>query len=47
MEKGSGTFKILTDNKSWRRWEDNIKLDLKQIGINTTNWIDLAQSRNY
>ena len=23
-----------------RRWEDNIRMDLKEIGINTRNWID-------
>jgi hypothetical protein len=27
------------------RWEDNIKLDLREIGINGTNWIRLAQDR--
>jgi hypothetical protein len=27
------------------RWEDNIKLDLRKIGIDGTNWIWLAQDR--
>jgi hypothetical protein len=27
------------------RWEDNIKLDLREIGINGANWIQLAQDR--
>jgi hypothetical protein len=26
-----------------RRWEDNIKLDLREIGIDGANWIHLAQ----
>jgi hypothetical protein len=26
-----------------RRWEDNIKQDLREIGINGANWIQLAQ----
>jgi hypothetical protein len=26
-----------------RRWEDNIKLDLREIGIDGANWIRLAQ----
>jgi hypothetical protein len=26
-----------------RRWEDNIKMDLREIGINGANWIRLAQ----
>jgi hypothetical protein len=25
------------------RWEDNIKLDLREIGIDGANWIRLAQ----
>jgi hypothetical protein len=25
------------------RWEDNIKLDLREIGIDRANWIRLAQ----
>jgi hypothetical protein len=27
------------------RWEDNIKLDLREIGIDGANWIHLAQDR--
>jgi hypothetical protein len=28
-----------------RRWEDNIKMDLREIGIDEANWIQLAQDR--
>jgi hypothetical protein len=28
-----------------RRWEDNIKMDLREIGIDGANWIELAQYR--
>jgi hypothetical protein len=28
-----------------RRWEDNIKLDLREIRIDGANWIRLAQDR--
>jgi hypothetical protein len=28
-----------------RRWEDNIKLDLREVGINGVNWIQLAENR--
>jgi len=28
-----------------RSWEDNIKMDLKEIGIDGANWIRLAQDR--
>jgi hypothetical protein len=27
------------------KWEDNIKMDLREIGINGVNWIHLAQDR--
>jgi hypothetical protein len=27
--------------------EDNIRMDLKEIGINTRNWVDLTQDRDY
>ena len=30
-----------------RRWEDNIRMDLEEIGISAGNWIDSAQDRNY
>jgi hypothetical protein len=30
---------------SRRRWEDNIKLDLREIGIDGANWIQLTQDR--
>jgi hypothetical protein len=29
------------------RWEDNIRIDLKEIGINMRNWIDSAQDKDY
>ena len=29
------------------RWEDNIRMDLEEIGINAGNWVDLAQDRDY
>jgi hypothetical protein len=28
-----------------RRWEDNIEMDLREIGIDGANWIRLAQDR--
>jgi len=29
-----------------RRWEDNIKMDLQEVGYGNMNWIDLAQDRD-
>jgi hypothetical protein len=28
-----------------RRWEDNMKMDLREIGIHGVNWIGLTQDR--
>ena len=55
MEKGRSAFKILTGKPTGkiplgrrrRRWEDNIRMYLKEIGINAGNWADSAQVRNY
>jgi hypothetical protein len=29
-----------------RRWEDNINMDLKEVGCGGADWIDLAQDRD-
>jgi hypothetical protein len=29
-----------------RRWENNIKMDLREIGLGVMDWIDLAQDRD-
>jgi hypothetical protein len=29
-----------------RRWEDSIKIDLREIGCGGMDWIDLAQDRD-
>jgi hypothetical protein len=29
-----------------RRWEDNIKMDLHEVGCGGMDWIELAQYRN-
>ena len=55
MEEGRSTFKILTGKTAgkrpikWprRRWEDNIAMNLKEIGINTRKRVDSAQDRDY
>jgi len=30
-----------------RRWEDNIKMDLQELGFVDTDWIDVAQVRDW
>ena len=55
MEKYRNVFKILTGKptakrhlgKPRRRWEDNIRMDLKEIGIYKRNWVNSAQDRDY
>ena len=55
MEEGRSAFKILAGKPTGRRhlgrprrrWEDNIRMDLEEIGINAGNWVDSAQDRNY
>ena len=55
MEEGRSAFIILTGKPTGkrplgrprRRWEDNIRMDLEEIGINAGNWVDSAQDRNY
>jgi hypothetical protein len=32
--------------RSRRRWMDNIKMDLREVGWGGTDWIDLAQIRD-
>ena len=54
IEEGRSSFRILagkpTGKRSLRRprrrWEDNIRMDLEEIGINAGNWVDSAQDRN-
>ena len=33
--------------KPRRRWEDTTRMDLKEIGVNTINWVDSAKNRDY
>ena len=47
MEVGRSAFKILKGKRPLGRdrlrWEENIRMDLKEIGINTKNWVDSYQ----
>jgi hypothetical protein len=53
MEEGRGVYRVLVGRpesktpleRPRRRWEDNIKVNLKEIGIDGANWIRLAQDR--
>jgi hypothetical protein len=49
-----GEYRILVETagkkrpyeRSNSRWENNIKMDLKEIGYNSMDWIHLAQDRD-
>jgi hypothetical protein len=51
--EGGGVYRVLVGRpegkrplgRSRHRWDDNIKLDLREIGIDGTNWIWLAEDR--
>jgi hypothetical protein len=53
MEEGRGVYRVLVGRPEGKRplgrprhrWEDNIKMDLREMGINGLNWIQLAQDR--
>jgi hypothetical protein len=53
MGEGRGVYRVLVGRPEGKRplgrprhrWEDNIKLDLREIGIDGANWIQLAQDR--
>ena len=57
MEEGRSAFKILTGRPTSTgmrplgrpslRWYNYIRMDLKEIRINTRNWVDSAQDRAY
>jgi hypothetical protein len=51
--EGRGVYRVLVGRpegkrpleRPRRRWKDNIKMDLREIGIDGANWIQLAQDR--
>ena len=55
IEEGKSAFKILTGNPTGkrplgrprRRWEDNNRMQHKQIDINKRNLVDFAQDWDY
>jgi hypothetical protein len=51
--EGRGVYRVLVGRpegkrplgRPRRRWEDNIKMDFRETGIDGANWIRLAQDR--
>jgi hypothetical protein len=54
MGKGRGVYRVLVGKpegkrplgRPRRRWEDNIKADLQEVGCGGMDWIELAQGRD-
>jgi hypothetical protein len=53
MGEGRSVYRVLVGRPEGKRplgrprhrWEDNIKMGFREIGIDGTNWIHLAQDR--
>jgi hypothetical protein len=51
MEEGRGVYRVLVGKPEGNRplvrpkcrWEDNIEMDLKEVGCGGMDWIELAQ----
>jgi hypothetical protein len=51
---GSGVYRVLVGKpeerrplgRPRRRWQDNIKLDLQEVGCGGGDWTELAKDRN-
>ena len=54
MEEGRGVHKVLVGKpegkrplgRPRRRWEDNIKMDLQEVGRGCGDWMELTQDRD-
>jgi hypothetical protein len=54
MREGRGVYKVLVGKPEGKRplgrprhrWEDNIRMDLQEVGCGSMDWIGLAQDRD-
>ena len=54
MEEGRGVHKVLVGKpdgkrplgRPRRRWQDNIKMDLQEVGRGCGDWMELVQDRD-
>ena len=54
MGQGRGVYRVLVEKpegkrplgRPRRRWEDNIKMDLQEVGGDCGDWMELAQDRD-
>ena len=55
MEEGRSDLNILKGKRTGKRplgrprrkWEDNRRMDLKEMGVSTRNWVDSVQDSDY
>ena len=55
IKEGRNAFRNFTGSPAGKRplgrprlrWEDNIRMELEEIGMNAGNWVDSAQDRDY
>ena len=54
MRERRGIYRVLVGKSAGKRplgrprhrWEDNIKMDLQEVGFGSVDWIELAQDRD-
>jgi len=54
MGEGRGVYRVLVGKPEGRRplgrprrkWEDNIRMDLREVGCGCADWMELAQDRD-
>jgi len=54
MGEKRGIYRVLVGNsegkrllgRTRRRWEDNIKMDIQEVGCRGIDWIELSQDRD-
>jgi len=54
MGEGRGVYRVLVGKpegrrplgRPRRRWEDNIRMDLRKVGCECVEWMELAQDRD-
>jgi hypothetical protein len=54
MREGSGVYSVMVGKpegkgplgRPRRRWEDDNKMDLREVGCGSMDWIELAQDRD-
>ena len=54
MEEKTGVYRVLVGKpegkkplgRPRRRWEDNVKMDLQEVGCEGVDWIELVKNRD-